>query len=303
MAGFFLTIYIINNFQTFFFKLKTSIKKKLNQPKPNEIGLFDAKNLSSIELEYKDIRKIAIEFDLYHRCQRDLFSFIFNSGANSGFINFSTILMIEYIHSKYELSIPTSIFYCVTVAVIIIFGSSYRYSDIISKECLELLDVKRVNGWIGVYHGNSDGTKKDLVCIWTCLFEGEKNEKKIECKFLSSKYSANLNDIIDYYASKHMKLEAVALPQPQTDNKDKLDNIKDDLNKPETKKENPEIVEKENYNLLWPDYYDMGLASSNKIKAIGFKLVSTWNEFNLFPGIKFKINSFSNQILSNKKTN
>lgn len=301
MAGFFLTIYIINNLQTLILKLKKSIKKKLNQPKPNEIGLFDAKNLSSFELEYVGLRKIAFEYDLNHRCKRDLFSLIFNSGANSVFLNFSTILIIEYIHNKYDLNIPISIFYCVSATVIIIFGSSYRYSDIIARECLKLLDSKRVNGWVCVFHRSSDETKKDLVCIWTCLFESERNEKIIECKFLSSKYSSNLNEIIDHYASKYMKLETFPLPKLQKDNEQT--DKKDDLNKPEIKEYKSENVEKENYNLLWPDYYDIGMASSNKIKAIGFKLATAWNEFNFFPGIKFKINSFSNKNINGKKNN
>lgn len=299
MAGFFLTIYLVNNIHKFLFNLTVSIKKSLIRPKPNEINSFDINKVSSSELDYKDLKRIAHEFDLEHRCQRDLFSFIFNSGANSAFLTVSTMILIEYIHNKYELSIPESIFYCVSVAVIIIFGASYRYSQVVAKECLELLDSRRVSDWHVLYHSNSEKTKKDLVCIWTCFFEKEKNEKKIECKFISSKYSANLNNIIEFYASKHMKLETTPLPQP-ADNKE--ENKDDTTKKLDTTEDKEQVVEKENYNLLWPDYYDIGLVSSNKIKAIGFKLAATWNEFNLFPGIKFKMNSFSNQNL-NKKIN
>lgn len=263
----FLTIYTTNQVRAAMSKMHKSFKRNLclKQNKPYEE--FDSKKLSSEQVKLN--QSLKTEYNLDSKCQKDLFSHIFNSGSNSSLLNFITIIAVEYIHNNYGLSIPLSIFYCVSIAFVIIFVSSLRYSSIISKECLSLLETQNdLLDLTEVFYTDSLNNK-ELVCIWTSLLDPKTNKKKIELKFLSSKYSSNLNDIMEYYATNHMKLK------PNEPNQGESEEV-------------------EYYSIIIPDYYDIGLIFSNKVKNLGFKQISSWTEYILFPSVNYKLSIYAN---------
>lgn len=296
--AFFITIYVSGQARSFIFNSIKSIKKKfINSKKSNHIDDFKPSNLSSSEIELNDLKRIISNYGLEFKCQRDLFSFIFNSSTNSSLLNLIIMISIELIHSKYGIDIPTSILYCISVAFVVMFGSSYRYSTVTSQECLEFFQNKKLSHiakFVPVYYNRGEELNKELVCVWTCLNESKDDSYKIELKFMSSVYSAFQKDIFDFYAINHLKL--VKPDKKPTNEADENQIIQ----------EEEEDFKIENYTLAIPDYYDTGLIFSNAVKKLGFKLVTSWTEFIFLPGISFKLSTFTNILMQddkNKKLN
>ena len=279
-GGLFLTIYVTNQVRGIMNNFYKSFKRSYYLKKNKPYEEFDKKNLSSFETKLSG--STIKELDLDKKCQKDLFSYIFNAGSNSSLINLVTIIGIEYIHNKYELSTPISILYCVSIAFVVIFGSSLRYSSVISKESLEFFETKNdLVDLINIYYTDSL-ENKELVCIWKSILDPKTTKRRLEIKFLSIKYATNLSDIIEYFSKNHMKLSSS-----------------------ETSIEG-DTQEVEYYSVVIPDYYDIGLVFSNKIKSLGFKKLSSWTEFIMFPTLHLKLSTYANlskQEEKNKKIN
>lgn len=285
-AALFLTIYISGQARVIIFNNINKLRRKLNRKSSNQIYDFDAKNLTSTQMKLNE--SINSDLSLEPNCQKDLFYYIFNSSSNSALLNLITMISIEILHNKYQFTIIASIFYCVSVAFVVLFAAGYRYSSIVSKEYLNLSNSQKSTGLfdlICVYYTDSSD-RKELVCIWTSLLDHKTSKKTIELKFLSAKYASHLSNLTEFFASNQMKLKNAIQPAVGV----------------ETQMEEQVV---EYYTVLIPDYYDIGLILSNTVKKLGFTQISSWTEFILFPGINFKINTFSNCLKDekNKKIN
>ena len=230
--AFLAVVYISPYFKAIFFSLFNKIKAQILPKSAEFVSVFDKQKLDSVELN-NDTNEASISQikDLFKKSmksqtQNDIFNYIFTSSLHSSFLSLFTILAVEYIHTKYEYSLAESILYCVGVCFVVCFGSSMRYSLILSKEWLEFLDEalndkkksnnlsSKTKNTLIVYNKIKNPTEEpinDFVCLWVSKYDSESKRTSIELKFLSSNYADNFTEIIEYYISKHMSIQ-IPLP-------------------------------------------------------------------------------------------
>lgn len=140
------------------------------------------------------------------------------------------------------------------------------------SEWLEMLNAneeihvpnKRSQQIIMSYY-KSENEEKDSVCLWSTLYDPQTRITTVQLKFTSSAYANNLGEIIDVFFLKYV-----------------------DLNFENTN---------EFYDIIVPDYYNVGQLFSARMKRLKLQNVEAWTEFILFPLINFSLNIFSNKKL------
>ena len=283
----------------------------------DKLNIFNKQSLNSVELNTtketnSSIATIQSSFleSMKTQSQIDLFSYIFTCSSKSSLLNLATIIGVEYVHSNYEYNIVHSILYCVSITFVICFGSSLRYSSILSNEWVAFLQgaspssssIKKIRKEILItYEKDISKANTEFVCLWTSNYNEETKMENIELKFLSSKYSSHLKDLVEYYVENHLilkeksetsNLAAETMADSQVQSSQILDRTSE--------------FEAKHYTLLLPDYYDDGMVLTNMAKKIGFKNTDSWKEFNIFPLIDIKIHSYTNYFIdlkNKKKTN
>ena len=108
----------------------------------------------------------------------------------------------------------------------------------------------------------------DYACLWSSHYMPSTRITTIELKFLSSTYSNRLQDVIQYYFLKYVNLN--------------------------------DEHEAEYYDVIVPDFYNVGYIFSNIAKKFKLKSIDSWTEFILFPSINFNVNIFSNKNMQSK---
>jgi hypothetical protein len=143
VMGFLLSMYACDYIRKFFNSQYTALKKRsAARTSTSTFHEFTSKNLESLVLDYDQFEtltdldnnnkhQLKTKLDTFKantklKCKNDLFDFIFNAATHSFLLSFATMIAIEYVQNKYELSVIQSILYCVTLPFIICFGSSYR---------------------------------------------------------------------------------------------------------------------------------------------------------------------------------
>lgn len=152
----------------------------------------------------------------------------------------------------------------------------------LSEEWLEIFQKKETkrkfsqkSSQVLVYYNKSKAagdaeseTDIEYACIWSSQYTPSTRITTVELKFLSSAYVDNLQDIIQHYFDKYVNLN------------DEGGSVS------------------EYYDLIVPDFYNVGNIFSSIAKKSKLKSVESWTEFILFPSINFNVNIFSNKKLS-----
>lgn len=298
--AFIATIYLSSKvrlvLQSLFYKLKYKLA-----PNSIENDKFDINQLRTVDLEddSDETKKIRDEFFKYIKSNSEnhIFSHIFSSSSQSSIISLVTIISVEYIHKNYEFTQIEAIFYCISVAFVICFGASLRYTHILNKEWLELLNSlekkDQKNGTHKMTHilcvydrlittPSSDISKRtEFVCLWT-IGKVDQNLKDVNLRFLSSNHAINLKELVNHF----VKTFLIHQEQQNEESQNNSGIL------PQTLK----TTRNDNYDLLIPDYYDVGLVFSNTIRSFQFKVKETWKEFYVFPLVNFKVNKYSNSL-------
>jgi hypothetical protein len=273
---------------------------------------FDKKFLKSTNINLnKDDRSI-LENKFLDRMQTqsqiDLFSYIFTCASKSALLNLLTIIGVEHVHSNYGYNIVYSIVYCVSITFVICFGASLRYSSILSREWLDILKnattTKKSSLILITYEREEDGAQGEFVCMWTCSHDGKSKSENVDLKFLSSVYSRNLKELIEFFAEKHLALKDI-VSESSSSTSSILSDKEEVVVVKKAGEEVEEKIKSKKYNLFLPDYYDDELVFSKHVKSMGFKSKECWKEFNIFPLIDIKVNAYTNEpdLKTKKKTN
>lgn len=265
---------------------------------------FDKKFLKSNTLNLSDNSYLG---QMKSQSQIDLFSYIFACASKSALLNLLTIIGVEYVHSNYNYNIVYSILYCVSITFVICFGASLRYSSILSGEWLEFLNAKKQSSPksenIIITYEREDA-QVEFVCIWTCIHDSKRKCENLELKFLSSAFSKNLKELIEFFAENHLTLKEKQIDATTVNTtNEETSSLLTEQKTIEIKRE--EEFEPKKYNLFLPDYYDDELVFSKFVKSLGFKPKESWKEFNIFPLIDIKVNTYTNvpDLKNSKKTN
>jgi hypothetical protein len=287
VSGFFLTIYLSSKVKTSFYGHVRKIKQAiLPSHSSSSCSIFDIGNV-----EFYDLSKDDVDTDLLNSmkddCLNQLFSFIFNSASQSSLLSLFSIIGIEYLRSKFELSLLMSMFYCVGISFLICFGSSLSYSLHLANEWIEDLKAVKVKNssivprqLLLVYNKKTNSVqKKEYICLWTSSNDTMINEIKIELKYLSSNFANNLTEIINIYTLNYLALSPDGPVNPI------------------------EVPTAKVYNFLITDYYNDEFKFSKALKVKGFRQLDAWNEFSIFPSVHLNKYSYKNIIKSSKKTN
>ena len=213
----------------------------------------------------------------------DLFNYIFNAATNSSLLNFLTIIGIEFLCNTYKINIVQAILYCVSITFVICFGSSYRYASVISTEwqqdnkmfdreenCKKIIFFYDRHGRVNSQIDTRFDDNKEFVCMWLIRFDSASNISTVYLKYLAWNHSSNLSDIINLFIEIYTKKMA----DQESDS---------------------------TWQICAPDYYDQGLLFTNSAKQRNLKSVNSHTEFNLFPGVHFRVNIFENHLKSQIK--
>jgi len=291
--AFIATIYVSSKarsaFQSLFYKLKYKLA-----PDSIDYDKFDLNQLRTVCLEddSDEVKKTREDFFKYIKSnsENDLFSQIFSSSSQSSIISLVTIISVEYIHKNYEFTQIEAIFYCISVAFIVCFGASLRYTHILNKEWLEFLNTvenqkttKNTNILFVYDRLIANSSKRtEFVCLWT-IGKVDNNLKDVNLRFLASNHAANIQHLVNHFTKTFL------VHQEQAANEELFNGS--DMLSPTLK-----TSKNEKYDLLIPDYYAVGLVFSNTIRSFQFKVKESWKESYAFPLVYFKVNKYSNSI-------
>lgn len=142
--AFFLTIYISSKLRALGVKIFRQAKNLLFPDLKKYDIEFDKANLESINLAEPNQEQVQLidEFIKKNKenAQIDLFSCIFGSSSQSSLLNLFIFVAIEYLNDKYFENLLVSCLFCISIAFILCFGSSFRYSQIITQEWSDWLE-------------------------------------------------------------------------------------------------------------------------------------------------------------------
>lgn len=307
MGGFYafvLTVYVSSKIRRKIRERYAVVREKMAKERGQKMFKFDETSLQSIDLD-QDLSTFQKFIDYVRKnSESDLFNCMFIASSESSLISLLTILGVEHLNSRYDLSLTMSIFYSVGVSFLLCFGSSFKYMQMLMAEWVIELETifsnsqtKKEQGEghsklrkILLTHTNPFDKSVEYVGLWLSKYDSHRNANKVELKFLTPNYADYIQNLFNFYAKHHMKLEKL--------------------------KENEENVELlqgertnkiENYELYVPDYYNGGGHTKlfeKQAKEMGFTSQESWTEFRLFPGVNFNINVYLNTGKQKKqKTN
>lgn len=301
--GFIATVYLTGKIRR---KIRQSYER-VNERRARELGekrfKFDETSLQSIDLDQD--ASVLSKFNEYvqKNSELDLFNCLFSVSSDSVLISLLTILGIEQLNSKYEISLVLSIFYVVTVSFLLCFGSSFKYTQMLIPEWLtdfktmladiqSAADKKKEHGdghsrqkRILITHTNPFDKSVEYVGLWLSKYDSHRNASKVEIRFMTPNYTDYIDDVFSYYSKHHMTLEKVHETESELLPGEKHNKV-------------------EKYDLYVQDYYNGGGMSKlfeKRAKDLGFTSEESWTEFRLFPGVNFDITVFQNTGKQKKK--
>ena len=242
----------------------------------------------------------------------DLFAFVYNCACQRAFIQFMTLIMVEYVHATYGCGLVRSVAVSVLCSFCICFGASFGYSSILFKE------------WS--LSSSSEAKERSFVIYMSRL------------RPVSSPQPAAPVNAPDAESLLESPSQPPPPPQPQpvaTEETSRHFSCLAKMRKSARGTDEPthfemryvcaeldgykhllvdfllrsfaESADHSNkaFSIVVPDYYDAGAVVTSVVKQRGFKCDRTWTEYKVLPNVSLNAQSYTNRPLAdqNKKNN
>jgi hypothetical protein len=277
--GFVVTVYLVGKLKSVVYNFYLDVRRrayfinKQKYPNREHNGIdfeFDAKKLTCQEIDSESEKTL---LKSKQNLEADLFNFVFSSALQSSFLSLVVIIAIEYFSTKYELGLVLSIFYCVGLAFVLCFISTFRYMALIAnKSNSNGNESKKLKKYVIMYDNVA------FVCLVRATVDLALPELSVEFENMSAKYANQIGKVVEFYAKNNCK-ETDTFVEDENSNK---------------------MVVMDRFKFIFPDYYDLNNEFTSAMRTLGYKKDESWAEFRILPLCNLNVNVFTNFQSMNK---